>query len=137
MRNQNGVTLATVVLTVVIIMILASTSIIVGNRLVLDAKEQKQKENYETVLAAINREFAKNDTAGIITPAIHSYIGIPNPIIGSSGAGEDWYLLDSNALLELGIKGIENTYLVNYKKKVVIDVNATEDIVGEIEKYVD
>lgn len=142
MKNENGVTLATVIVTVIVILLISSTSIIVGNRLIIDAKEQKAIENYETVVAAVNREVAKISTAGVITPGIYSYIGVPNPIIGkdeTSGdailAGEDWYLLDSTSLESLGIKDSKSTYLVNYKLNVVIDIDRTENLVAEVAKY--
>lgn len=141
MKNENGVTLATVILTVIVILLIASTSIVVGNRLIVDAKEQKAIENYETVVAAVGREIAKINTSGIITPGIYSYIGVSNPIIGKDDAGnsittgEDWYLLDASALEELGIKDSKNTYLVNYKLNVVIDIDRTNDLATEIAKY--
>ncbi len=141
MKNENGVTLATVILTVIVILLIASTSIVVGNKLIVDAKEQKAIENYETVVAAVGREVTKINTSGVITPGIYSYIGISNPVIGkdSTGnavnAGEDWYLLDASALEELGIKDSKNTYLVNYKLNVVIDIDRTDDLATEISKY--
>ncbi|MBQ9267659.1 MAG: hypothetical protein IJ217_05225 [Clostridia bacterium] len=142
MKKENGVTLASVVITVIVIILISSTSIIVGNRLILEAKEQKQQENYQTVLDAVRREAAKASTGGVISPKTYEYIGTKAPIIGrdSDGnpvdAGEDWYLLDQSALEELGIKKVQNTYLANYSLGVVIDVSATEDIAAEINKYV-
>ena len=142
MKNENGVTLATVIVTIIVILLIASTSIIVGNRLIIDAKEQKAAENYEAVVAAVGREVAKINTAGVITPGIYTYIGVPNPIIGkdqASGdailAGDDWYLLDATSLESLGIKDSKNTYLVNYKLNVVIDIDKTEALVTEVSKY--
>lgn len=122
MKYEKGVTLATVILVVIVIVIIASTSIIVGNRLILDAKAQKADENYRIVTAAIQREIAKSNTAGIITPGYDKtdYIGINNPIIdkddygNSIYAGKDWYLLDETSLEKLGVKNIDTPYLVNY-----------------------
>ena len=142
MKSEKGVTLATVVITVVIIVLISSTSILVGNRLILDAKEQKQEENYEAVVAAVNREIAKIKSSGIISPGIYTYIGIPEPVIGKDGsgdsinAGEGWFLLDDSSLAELGIKDAESTYLVNYDLGVVIDIENTEDLVAEMNNYI-
>lgn len=141
MKSQKGVTLATVVLIVVVMVIIASTSIIVGNKLIINAKEQKREENLKAVQAAVGREITKLNSSGVISPGYYDYIGTKNPVISrtSSGAieaGEDWYLLTPSDLVTgLGIKGIDGTYLVNYKLNVVIDVDATEDLSTELQKY--
>lgn len=135
MKNQKGVTLATVILIVIVMIIIASTSIIVGNGIILDAKAKKAENNYRIVTAAIQREIAKSNTAGVITPGYDKsdYIGINNPIIGKddSGspiyAGEDWYLLDESSLKKLGIKNIDTTYLVNYKDGTLYDTSDIQD----------
>ncbi len=141
MKKENGVTLFTVILTVVVALLIASTSIIVGNNLILEAKEQKQAENYEIVLEAVRREITKIEAGGVISPAVNTYIGVQNPVIAQDAeendvyAGSDWYLLEPSHLLQLGVDNIENNYLVNYKLGILIDINATKDIVSEIEKY--
>lgn len=141
MKNQKGVTLFTVILTVIVALLIASTSIIVGNKLILSAREKKQQENYEAVVAAVNREIAKINSGGVISPGIHTYIGIQNPVVGrdASGnaiqAGEDWYLLEPSHLAQLGVEELEDSYLVNYKLGVVIDMKRVNDLPAELAKY--
>ena len=43
MKSQSGVTLSTVILIVIVMFIIISTSIIVGTRLIFEAKEQKKE----------------------------------------------------------------------------------------------
>ena len=129
MKNQNGITLATVVLTIIVIFIIISTSVIVGSRLINEAKEQKEQENNKIVLDAINREISKATTGGVISPGVYNYIGIKNPTIGRDSndlpvnAGNDWYLLDEASLQQLGIRGLDDIFLVNYKKNAVINLH--------------
>ena len=120
MRNQKGVTLATVILMIVVMVIIASTSVIVGNRLINEAKERKKEENRLEVEAAVSREIAKMNASGVISPGYHDFIGTKNPIIARDKndnpiyAGEDWYLLNESNLINLGVKGVNDSFLVNY-----------------------
>ena len=91
---------------------------------------------------------SKVATAGVLTPANATLYGIKNAKLEGTRfnddgvqeqviktIGEDWYLLDDEALKEMGIEYIDEDYVVNYKLNVVIPLSSTENIHDEIEKY--
>ena len=92
----------------------------------MDSKNSQKEQNLEAVKMAVSREIAKSNMGGVITPATYSYVGTRNPVIGRDetgdpiNAGVDWYLLDTDALKELGIKKVKENYLVNYAKNEVL-----------------
>ena len=55
MKNKKGSIIITLIISLTIMIILASTSIIVGNKLVIEAKENRKTQNIETVKTAISR----------------------------------------------------------------------------------
>lgn len=147
-KNENGVTLVTVIIMIVVMSIIAYVSIVGGVKVLREAKAQVRESNLADVKAVVNREAAKAATAGVFTPANAKLYGIKNAEIegmryseeGVQEAviktiGEDWYLLDSEALNEMGIEYIDENYVVNYKLNVVIPLSSTENIHDEIEKY--
>ncbi len=148
MKNERGVTLVTVIIMIVVITIIASVSIIQGVSVVKNANNQVNESNLADVKAVVARESAKFNTAGILTPANVTYYGEENATLTgikyddagnksneTKEIGEEWYYLDENALKEMGIEYANETYVVNYRKNVVIPVSTTENLHSEIERY--
>lgn len=121
MKNKKGITLITLTVTLMAMMIIATTSILVGNKLVLQSKQQKEEQNLESVKLAISRIQSIQNMSGVVTPTTSDLPGIQNPIIGKNGlnqpiyAGNDWYLLEESDLKELGLTDISEEYIVNYQ----------------------
>lgn len=147
-KNEKGVTLVTVVVMIIVMTIIASVTIVGGVRALKEAKAQVKENNLAEVRTVVNREAAKVATAGVLTPANATLYGIKNAKLEGTRfnddgvqeqviktIGEDWYLLDDEALKEMGIEYIDEDYVVNYKLNVVIPLSSTENIHDEIEKY--
>ena len=129
MKNNKGVTLVSIIVILIIIIIIASVGIISGSNLLVESKEQVKEQEYAAVLDAVRRRKAEVSTSGILFPAGSEYIGIQNPVVGRNAdgteqyAGEDWYLIEEAHLMELGIEGNKNNYIVNYELEVVLMAN--------------
>lgn len=126
MKNNSGVTLVTMILMIIVMIIIASVSIIGGRELIQNSKESKVTESLSAVKSVVNNINIKLSTAGTLTPANvqlygKSAVGL---LSGDSGELANWYILDENDLEELGIKYVEQKYLVNYIEN---DVMLLED----------
>lgn len=144
MKNNKGVTLASIVVILIVIIIIASVGIIAGNNLFDETKTQVDDQEYTTVLNAIRGKKAEISMGGVFLPADSVYIGIENPVVGrdESGqelrAGEGWYLLEESHLKELGVDHNKDNYIVNYELEVVLVVDGNynnENLYKEIESY--
>ena len=135
MRSQRGVTLVTMIVMIVVMAIIATVSITGGVEVVKNSKEQVKEDNYASVRNLVNREAGKVATGGIFTPANANLYGIKNAVLGGQPIGEDWYLLDEEALNDMGIEFIDETYVVNYKLNVVIPMSEEENIHSKIQYY--
>lgn len=144
MKNNKGVTLASIIVILIVIIIIASVGIIAGNSLFDETKTQIEEQEYTTILNAIRAKKTEISMGGIFIPADSVYIGIKNPVIGRDDAGlelkagEDWYLLEESHLKELGIENNKNNYIVNYELEVVLAVDGeynNESLYKEIESY--
>lgn len=147
-KDNKGITLVTMIVMIIVMTIIASVSIVGGVKVLREAKVQVKQTNLEEVKAVVSRESAKVVTAGVLTPANAKLYGVKDAKIegvryNDNGVqedviktiGEDWYFLDSNALEEMGIEYIDESYVVNYKLNVVIPMSSTSNIHEEIEKY--
>ena len=122
--NQKGVTLATVIVMIIIMLIIATVSIVAGNRLIVNSKEYKDEQELQSVKAAVSRKKAEVNMAGILVPKGEAYVGAIDPIIKSDSEGTivatGWYLLDEEALQKLGISDASSRFIVNYEYEVVL-----------------
>ena len=148
MNKQKGITLITVIIMVIIIGVIASISM-VSSRIILDeSKEEVLTKNRFLVEAAVSKYSAKAATSGTLSPANYELPGVKNPTfeyigVDDTGAeireqrnvGENWYLLLSEHLESMGITYVEENYLVNYKKNIVIPLSGTESIFKLVEYY--
>ena len=133
MKNNKGVTLVSIIVILIVIIIIASVGIISGNNLLVESKEQVEEQEYTAVLDAVRRRKSEVSMSGILFPAGNEYVGIQNPVVGRAGdgteqyAGKGWYLLEEAHLVELGIEGNKNNYIVNYELEVVLLVSDEYD----------
>ena len=129
MKKEQGITLVSVVVMIVILAIIASLSIITSTRTVNEAKDLKKEENIVMIQAVVNRVGAKLETAGYLTPADTKIYGkrlndsIISELIGGAGGSysmvngeniEDWYVLEQDDLEEMGVSYVNESYFVNY-----------------------
>lgn len=122
--NQKGVTLATVIVMIIIMLIIATVSIVAGNRLIVNSKEYKEEQEIQSVKAAVSRKKTEVNMAGVLVPNGEAYVGAIDPIIKSDAEGtivaKGWYLLDEESLLKLGISDASSRFIVNYEYEAVL-----------------
>ena len=141
MKRENGVTLVTVIVMVIIIGIIALTSVLSGTHILDEAKEEAKLQNKAAVETAVARYSAQSATSGVLTPANVNFPGIKNPIlehiyedamgneiVENENVGEDWYLLLEDSLEEIGVTYADENYLVNYKENIVIPLSSTDNV---------
>lgn len=131
-KNENGMTLMTIVIMIVIIAIIAGISILNGISSINKAKQQVWEANLASVQAAVARESAREVTSGVLTPANIIHPGKENAVINGTPIGNGWYLLDEASLMEMGIEYANEAYVVNYNYNIVIALSQTDDILGKI-----
>ena len=129
--NNKGITLISVVVMIIIITIIATTSLLAGNVMITNSRKLADKEMIETVREAIMRRNSEIKMQGTVTPLGDSYPGQLSPYIADGRIeAVGWYLLNEEALDELGVKNSKLRYLVNYKTETVLalsDPNYVED----------
>lgn len=147
-NKENGITMVTVIVMVVVITIISVMSIISSKTIFKESKEEALKQNKFAVETAVSKYAAKAATSGVLTPANVPLPGLQNPefekLSGDSeenyekikvGVGKDWYLLRKDELESIGVTYIDENYLVNYKKNIVIPLSTSEDVFSLVEYY--
>ena len=148
MKKENGVTLVTVIVMIIVIGIIAVTSVLSSRDVLDESKEEAKKQNQAAVETAISRYVAQVATSGVLSPANIILPGIKNPMLEhvyindegvevkeNKSVGDDWYLLLKDSLEEIGVTYVEENYLVNYKKNIVIPLSSTDNIFDIINFY--
>ena len=133
MKNQKGISLIALIITLAVIIILAGFTIFEGLSSV-NKKAEKTKTIYEVselIDAVTNRGLLYR-----LNPNYYTYVGKNSfdPIrIGKAGQQEtytgngDWYLIsEQEHFAELGLDNVEGVYLVNYKNGSVISIDGVE-----------
>lgn len=148
MKKENGITLVTVIVMVIVIGIIATTSILASKTILKDSKEEVAKQNLSIVETAVSRYSAQMATSGVFSPANITLPGTKDPILEhvyidetgtqikeSENVGEDWYLLLEKDLEAIGVTYADENYLVNYKKNIVLPLSSSEDVFDLISYY--
>lgn len=116
MSSKNGISLITLVITIVIMIIIASIAIFYG-------VEKNMTTAYEadryTEMRNISEAVKKRNLANRMRPSLYPYVGTPltseNPrVINGISYGDDWYLLTSTESVELELESVEKDYIINY-----------------------
>ncbi len=127
--NNKGITLITVVVMIIIIIIIATVSLLAGNKLISNASGMASEQMIETVREAIQRREAEVRMQGSVTPLGETYIGQISPTLANGQIeAKDWYLLNPEALSEIGVKNAKGSYLVNYPREQVISLDDNDFI---------
>lgn len=134
-NNEKGITLITMIVMIVIMAIIATVSIVGGVQVVREAKGQVKEDNLASVKNLVNRESAKANTSGVLTPANATFYGTKDALLEGETIGEEWYYLDEIALKEMGIEYANETYVVNYKLNVVIPLSEEANLHDKINYY--
>lgn len=156
-RNNKGITLIALVITIVVLLIIASISIVGGiegaetaaeNKLLteLDMVQHAVLERYTKVCitkeivpgSPIDYEEMKNElTEYSESPKESTYTitdvnNVQSNQQNDIGTYQYYYRLDSNALKELGITNTKDTYIVNYSTGEVLNETTPKTSSGKI-----
>lgn len=134
--NEKGITLTTLVVTIIVIAIIASVSVYVGTDIVKQANLQNVNTNMMLIQAKVKTisEQAKfnKDTSNYKGKKLIEVVGnrkvdelVSNSIIEDQ---EKYYLLSQDDLNEMGFEKIqiEDGYIVNYETNEIIYVKGFE-----------
>lgn len=129
MINNKGVTLVNMIIIIIVLIIISGVSIIGGREILQSSKESKLEENLAAVKTVVNQVSIKQGTAGVFTPGNAKVYGKPatSVLSGDVTSLKNWYILDSDALEEMGVEYIDEDYLVNYKENKVYAMSEYED----------
>lgn len=130
MKKNRGISLVTLIITIIVLVIVASVIIFTG----LNVNREKAVgtktvyEVYSIVDAVTNRALLNK-----LNPDYYAYVGINDFAtirVGNSETytgGSDWYLVSSQEEFnELGLDNIDGEYLVNYKTGTVIAISGVK-----------
>lgn len=134
MKSNKGITLITLVITMIILLILGGISLTVGNNMIEETQDKKLVSELNMVQHAILEQYAKyqttKDTSYIKVgnrmeladvKDIARNIGIELVNIPDNYSNKDYYKLDKLSLLKMGIENTEDEYIVNYISGEVIN----------------
>lgn len=136
-QSSKGITIVALILTIAVLMILASVTIYAGDNIIKQAKLQNINTNMMLIQAKVKTisEQAKfnKDTSNYKGNMISSVIGnkkIDNLV--SNGIIEDvtkYYLLSQNDLNSMGLEkiNIEDGYIINYETEEIIYVKGFQN----------
>lgn len=147
MRKNKGVTLISLVITVIVLTIIASVGTYSGISALKNAKENKLISELQMVQHAVLENYTKYLTTKGQAPEDKYIVGIkltkaqvqakvasgvelkaPSTITGNS---QEYYLLEEKDLAKIGITQSNYPYIVNYATGEVINAEITETESGE------
>lgn len=134
MKSNKGVTLISLVITIIVLLILSGIGLTMGTNMISTSKDKKLISELNMVQHAILEQYAKyqktKDTSYIKignkmeladVKDIASNMGIELVNIPDSYSNKDYYKLDKISLLKIGIENTEDEYIVNYISGEVIN----------------
>lgn len=132
-KENKGITLVALVITIVVLLIIASITIYSGTINVDGIKSKNKVAELEMVKHAVLEQYSKYDLTknevyliGTVVPqtemnTIASSMGIRLVTIPSTYDGKDYYRLSPSDLQKIGVTNTKDTYIVNYVSGEVIN----------------
>ncbi len=134
LKTQKGITLVSLVITIIILLIISSIGINFGINGINSTKDSKLEAELNMVQHAILEQYAKYKTTKDIVylvgnkvseeqlKDITSELGITLVNIPDTYSNKDYYKLDKASLNEIGIRDTYDEYIVNYISGEVINI---------------
>lgn len=134
MRKNKGITIISLIVTIIILIILAGTTITITTNIIPSSKDSKYISELNIVQHAVFEQYTKynllkNDELLVGDKVEESKIreiatelGITLVQIPDGYTAIDYYRLDKATLLDLGISNTEDEYIVNYTTGEVINI---------------
>ena len=134
MKSNKGVTMMALVIIIVVLILISAVSIKIGVKNTNESIKNKQAIEVRMIYNAICQRYTKASLTGEKLPGEElddQDIGIFEQVFGISelSDSEEYYKLNKDSLLELGIKSnqeISDEYIVNYKKGVAFNLTVYE-----------
>lgn len=129
MKNEKGITLISLVITIIVLIILASVTTYAGLNSIRTSKLTRFRQELELMQAQVNLLYEKykdEETITIgkdISQADSTKVENAFNSLGSQVTQADYRYFDVDTLKDLGIEGIEEEYLVNIKTRDVISLD--------------
>lgn len=133
-KTQKGITLISLVITIIILLIISSIGINFGINGIRSTKDSKLEAELNMVQHAILEQYAKYKTTKDMVyivgnkvseeqlRGITSELGITLVNIPNTYFNKDYYKLDKASLKEIGIQETDDEYIVNYISGEVINI---------------
>lgn len=137
LKNNKGITLISLVVTIILLLILASISINAGTESLTDAKYYKGIANIKTMQSKVNElyeEYKNGDTSILqygtqlnqTTQELLAYNTVKE-IDSNIGNLEDFRYYSTQYIKnDLGLEGVEYDFIINIKTRAVILVDGLE-----------
>lgn len=134
MKNNKGITLISLVITIIVLLILSGIGLTMGTNMISTSQDKKLISELNMVQHAILEQYAKYQATKDLSyikvgnkmeladvKKIASNIGIELVNIPDTYSNKDYYKLDKLSLLKIGIENTEDEYIVNYISGEVIN----------------
>lgn len=135
-KNQKGITLISLVITIVVLLIIIGISIYTGLGNAKETRENTRKTELHLVQQAVIQKYTKYNLTkdedilkgnaytdftelNALIEDIKNKIGVTINL--KDGIASNYYLLDESSLADLGITNTEDEYIVNYKTGEVLN----------------
>ncbi len=131
-KNEKGITIISVTITIIILLTISGVAIYSGISSIKSSKFQKFKIELQIVQAQVNllnEEYKEQIQTGQTISIGKSLTEVDQTKLNEALAGEssaEYRYFDTSVFEELGVKGIENGYLVNIKLRKAISIDSFE-----------
>lgn len=128
-KKENGITLVSLVITIIILLILATISINWGKTSLTQSEDNKLQAELEMVHHAVLETYTKHKTQAQVVEQnlpgeivnINNESGIPNDI-KQNMTGIYYKLSEKDQFKKIGMKNVKDTYIVNYETGEVLNL---------------
>ena len=118
MKRNNGITLVTLVITIIILLIIAGVTISVGSVSINLHKDKILSSELKEIQIVVMQQYQKHLTVKDESLLIGTKCAISGDI---NATDKEYYLLNVEDLEKLGMENAKDTYIVNYKTGEVIN----------------
>lgn len=135
MRSENGITLISLVITIIVLLILSGIGLTMGTNMISTSQDKKLTSELNMVQHAVLEQYAKYQTTRDVNyiklgnkmeqdevKSIANSMGIELANIPETYSNKDYYKLDKLSLLKIGIDNTDDEYIVNYISGEVINI---------------
>lgn len=137
-KNKKGITMISLVITIVVLLILSGIGIGIGSNAIKTSRDSKLTSELVIVQHAVLEQYTKykttKDSSYFVgnkieiskVQTIANEIGIQLVDIPSAESNKEYYQLDKAALLDMEILDSEDEYIINYISGEVINITKKE-----------